>query len=291
MILPTPITNAESALYMDEDNRVTLPLVLIPCGIEIVDGLSFHAVGENYIAAVERLCNAMTLTVPAQYDDVLPVSTRIDRLLSLADGILLTGSPSNVAPLHYDSVAQESDMLTDPCRDALTLPLIRAAIAAGCPLLAICRGIQELNVALGGTLHQNIHDVAGVEEGFAARHDHRADRSRPIAERYGLAHKLILCPDGFLYRLIGTPEVMVNSLHSQAIDSLAEDLAVDAWSDDGVIEAVRVKTARNFAYGVQWHPEWNAEDIMLSRRLFSAFGTAVADYADHRHGRGKPGKL
>jgi putative glutamine amidotransferase len=165
-----------------------------------------------------------------------------------------------------------------------TLPLIRRALELGVPLLAICRGIQELNVALGGSLHQHVHEVAG-------RSDHRSDKSVPLAERYGPAHPITLTPRGILQGLLdGAATVEVNSLHGQAIDRLAPGLAVEALVPDGTIEAVRVVGVRGFALGVQWHPEWRVLDNPISRRLFAAFGAACRararsrSQAHERHG-------
>jgi putative glutamine amidotransferase len=156
----------------------------------------------------------------------------------------------------------------DRARDATTLPLIRRAIDAGLPLIALCRGHQELNVALGGTLHQHVHELPG-------RANHRAPADLPNAQRYAPSHPVTLTPGGMLAGLAGGQRAMVNSLHAQAIDRLAPGLAVEAISDDGVIEAVRVVDAADFALGVQWHPEWSADSDSFSRAIFAAFQEAL----------------
>jgi putative glutamine amidotransferase len=152
----------------------SLPIVGIPaCVKRINDFFDFHAVGESFVAAVAEGANALPLIIPALGDWHNPQA-----LVKRIDGLLLTGSPSNIEPHHYQGEASAPDTIHDPKRDATTLPLIRAAVAAGVPVLAICRGLQELNVALGGTLYQNVHEVPG-------RFDHRSDKSKPIAERFG----------------------------------------------------------------------------------------------------------
>ncbi|MGH7161493.1 MAG: gamma-glutamyl-gamma-aminobutyrate hydrolase family protein, partial [Acetobacteraceae bacterium] len=158
----------------------------------------------------------------------------------------------------------------DAARDAVTLPLIRAAITAGVPLLAICRGLQELNVALGGSLHQRLQDLPG-----------RIDHSTPMQPfarlRTAKAHAIRLVPGGLIHRLAGSVEIAVNSLHNQGIDVLAPGLTVEGTAPDGTIEAVHVAAAAGFAYGVQWHPEYDFETDLLSRRIFAAFGEAVRE--------------
>lgn len=228
----------------------------------------FHMVGEKYANAVSRAAGALPLLVP-----VLPEPLEIAELLAHLDGLLLPGSPSNVEPHHYDEGPSEPGTLHDPERDATTLPLIRNIIDAGMPLLAICRGHQELNVALGGTLHQNVHELPG-------KRDHRAPRDQPHAIRYAPVHPVDL--SGSLAGLAGAAVAKVNSLHSQAIDRLAPGLAIEAVSEDGVVEAVRVADAKGFALGVQWHPEWLVESDVFSKSIFATFSEAARDFAARR---------
>ena len=237
------------------------PLVGLPCCTRLVGDIPTHWVGDKYVRAVSDAAGAVPLLLPALADR-LAAADVVARL----DGLLLTGSRSNVEPHHYQGEASQPGTLHDPERDALTLPLIRAAIGAGLPVLAICRGIQELNVALGGTLHQRVHEVAG-------RLDHRAPEG-DVARRYAhSAHVVALTPGGMLERIAGERELVVNSLHSQGIDRLAPDLVVEAAAPDGQIEAVR-HAAAEFVLGVQWHPEYRAMENPFSRALFTAFGAA-----------------
>ena len=225
----------------------------------------FHCVGEKYINAVAAGADAVPLLIPA-----LGSALELRALLGHVDGILLTGSASNVEPHHYSGPASEPGTLHDPHRDATTLPMISQILAAGVPLLAICRGFQELNVAMGGTLWQKLHEV----EGFQA---HMEDEDAPLDEQYGPAHEVELAAGGMLRRLAGSDRLVVNSLHSQGVQTLGRDLEVEARAPDGVVEAFRVRTASTFALAVQWHPEWKYQDNPFSRALFAAFGAAARE--------------
>jgi putative glutamine amidotransferase len=238
------------------------PVVGIPCCLREFNDRQFHVVANQYTDAVSRAAEAMPLLVPA-VGDVLHIDDILDRF----DGLLITGSPSNVEPHHYDGEPSRPGTKHDPARDATTLPIIGRAIERDMPILAICRGIQELNVAMGGSLHQLVHEVPG-------RSDHRTPPGPPIAERYAhKAHTVRLTEGGLLARLAGATEIWVNSLHSQGIDRLAPGLAVEAVAPDGQIEAVRLPGKR-FALGVQWHPEAAVLEHPFSLSLFRMFGDA-----------------
>ena len=253
--------------------RLLMPLVGITSCLKPRDELHFHSVGEKYVDAVAAGAEAIPVLIPALGARLDP-----DALLGRLDGILVTGSLSNVDPALYGGPPPREGNLADPDRDATTLPLIRSAIARGTPLLAICRGLQELNVALGGTLHQHVHELPG-------RRDHRSDKTKPRPERYGLAHPVDLTPGGRLQALLGgAARIEVNSLHAQGIDRLAPGLVVEAVAEDGTIEAVSVEGARGFALAVQWHPEWQVLENPVSRRLFAAFGAAARAQASRRAG-------
>ena len=240
------------------------PLVGVTACLKARDDIHFHSVGEKYVEAVVTAVAALPVLIPAIGAHLDP-----DDLLSRLDGLMVTGSPSNVDPIHYGGAQPRAGNEADPARDATTLPLIRRALALGVPMLCICRGLQELNVTLGGSLHQHVQELPG-------RLDHRSDKTRPMRERYGLAHPIRLTSGGRLQALLeGAERIEVNSLHGQGIDRLAEQLVVEAVAEDGTIEAVSVRDARGFALGVQWHPEWQAVDNPWSRRLFQAFGSAV----------------
>ena len=243
------------------------PIIGIPADRRLLGNHWFHCVGEKYIAAVAQASGAVPVLVPA-----LGPELEFETLLAGCDGLLLTGSPSNVEPHHYKGEPSAPGTWHDPERDATTLPLIPKAVAAGMPLLAICRGFQEMNVAFGGTLHQKLQELPGIR-------DHRENPSLPLDDQYGSAHEVALAPGGALARLSGQSRIMVNSLHSQGIATLAPPLEVEATAPDGVIEAFRVRDARSFAIGVQWHPEWQVMGNEFSRALFRAFGAATATHA------------
>lgn len=248
------------------------PVIALPADRRIIGLHPFHAVGEKYIRAVIDGAGAVPLLVPALGDELDP-----DELLEHVDGILFTGSPSNVEPQRYQGAASETGTVHDPERDATTLPLIPKAVEAGVPVFGICRGFQEMNVAFGGTLAQKLQDAHG-------NLDHREDEEAALEVQYGPAHDVLLEPGGLLRALAGTDRVRVNSLHSQGVDRLADGLLVEARATDGVIEAFRVRGAPRFALAVQWHPEWQVMSNSLSRALFAAFGAASRERAQLRSG-------
>ena len=244
------------------------PLIGIPADRRMVGPHPFHMVGEKYARAVLEASDALPLLIPSFGEEL-----RLDELLQRLDGILFTGSPSNVEPRHYDGTPSEPGTLHDPERDATTLPLIRKAVDAGVPVLGLCRGFQEMNVAFGGTLHQKVHDVPGYD-------DHRDDTTQPLDVQYGPAHDVILEPGGMLRAMAGADRIRVNSLHSQGVARLGPALAVEARATDGLIEAFHVRKAPRFAVAVQWHPEWKAMGNPFSRALFAAFGAASRERAE-----------
>jgi putative glutamine amidotransferase len=248
--------------------RTRLPVVGIPCDRKKVGDHAFHMVGEKYIDAVREGSRSMPLLVPVLTPPLAP-----DEILQAVDGLLFTGSTSNVAPHRYGGHPPRRHTLLDEARDATAIPLMRAAEAAGVPMLCICRGFEELNVAFGGTLHQHLHEVQGFT-------DHRAgDRKETLEEQYGPIHDVRITPGGMLAEML--PELepngsfLVNSLHGQGIDRLAPRLRVEAEAPDGAIEAVSMDSAKAFLFGVQWHPEWRYAENPASRMIFGAFGEAM----------------
>jgi putative glutamine amidotransferase len=239
------------------------PIVGIPCDHRMIGAHHFHVVGEKYIVAVREGAGALPVLLP-----VLETPIEINEIVETVDGILLTGSPSNVTPKAYGGAAPRAGVLQDERRDATTLPLIKRIVECGVPLLALCRGFQELNVAYGGTLYQHVEEVPG-------RFDHREDKNQPLDVQYAPIHDVHLTPGGRLEMLAGMRTLKVNSLHSQGIEKLGAGLAVEAVSPDKQIEAVAVRGAKSFAIGVQWHPEWRFWENDFSKALFAAFGAAM----------------
>ncbi|WP_328744899.1 gamma-glutamyl-gamma-aminobutyrate hydrolase family protein [Streptomyces sp. NBC_00285] len=238
------------------------PLVALACATETWDGVPHAAVRRAYITALEEVAHCSVVLLPGP--GPLP-----DELLARCDGLVLGGHESNVAPERYGGAPCPGPF--DPDRDALALPAVRRAVAVGLPLLGICRGLQEINVAYGGTLRAL--DCA----------DHREDPTLSRDEQYRPAHEVTLAHDGLLRRLLdGADRARVNSLHGQAVGTLAPGLRSEATAPDGVIEALSVVGARTFALGVQWHPEWYAATDPVCRRLFESFGAAAARRASGR---------
>jgi putative glutamine amidotransferase len=225
-------------------------------------GMPVHQANDEYVCAIRDGAGATPLIIPSTASPLDAAD-----ILSLADGLLFTGAPSNVAPDHYGASARPGTEL-DEIRDATTLPLLRAAISAGTPVLAICRGFQELNVALGGSLHQHLHELPG-------RLDHREPQNATREAEYAPAHAVTLAPDGVLAGLSGLRQAMVNSLHHQGVDRLAPGLRGEAYAPDGQIEAVSLPGSKAFLLGVQWHPEWDFSRDGLSRAIFAGFGRAL----------------
>jgi putative glutamine amidotransferase len=243
------------------------PIVLVPACIRQIGAHANHTAQLKYVAAVADGARCAPLIIPA-----LGAATDVGALLDAAHGILLTGSPSNVHASLYGQQLLDPSLPLDQARDATTLPLIRAALERGLPLMAICRGFQEINVALGGTLHQAVHQVAGMA-------DHRENKEHTLEQQYAPAHRVHLAPQGLMSQILGGAEqIMVNSLHGQGVDRLAPGLAVEARADDGLVEAYRVQSAPGFTLAVQWHPEWRLADSPDSIKLFQAFGDACRRY-------------
>ena len=241
------------------------PLIGVTACRQMLGNTPSHTVGDKYVEAAGFA--GVPLILPARDQALDP-----QRLLERLDGILFTGSPSNVEPHHYNGAPSAEGTRHDIPRDRLTLPLLRAAITAGVPVFCIWRGFQELNVALGGSLHQRVHELSGYL-------DHREPHDAPLAEQYSPRHLVTVEPGGQFQRLGLPHSFMVNSLHGQGIDRLADGLRVEALAPDGLVEAVSMEDAPGFVLGVQWHPEWRYAENPVSLRLFEAFRAACQAYA------------
>ena len=242
-----------------EGNR---PLVGVISDRRMVGKHAFHMVGEKYLRAVADAAGGYPVGLPslATGFDVLDI---LDRL----DGLFLTGSPSNVEPKHYLGDPSEAGTWHDPERDLAALALIPAAIRVGMPVLAICRGFQEMNVAFGGSLHQKVHEQPGYRL-------HKENEDDPLDVQYGPSHRVEFTRGGLLERITGASGAAVNSLHSQGIDRLGRELAVEAVAEDGLVEGFRVREAPGFTLAVQWHPEWKVLNDPVSTAIFRAWGDA-----------------
>ncbi len=232
-----------------------------------------HGTGVMNSAAIRDVAGAVPLIVPPD-----PAVAAVDDLLDCCDGFVFTGGRPNVHPDEYGHCATSAHGEFDRNRDAVALPLIRAAVQRGQPIFAICRGFQELNVAMGGTLHPEIREIPG-------RMNHRMPPDGTLDEKFALRHEVHFTPGGPFARLIEAETVMTNTLHGQGICQPADRLVIDGRAGDGTPEAVYVRDAPGFAMGVQWHPEYNATTDPVSRKLFTAFGQALADWASTRRAK------
>jgi putative glutamine amidotransferase len=245
----------------------TLPVIGLSSDSKLIGPHVYQCVGDKYVQAVAQGAGGLPLLIPST-----PDSVQLNSLIERLDGLLLPGSYANVHPHHYSTEEPLKGGPLDPVRDLATLELIPRAIDAGLPVLGICRGFQEINVALGGSLHQRLHQ---------AYEDHRENQDDSLEDQYGEAHDVVLTEGGLLHTLINSSSARVNSLHGQGIKDLAPGLKVEAIAPDGVIEAFCVESAGSFALGVQWHPEWRFAEHSLYLAIWQAFGEACRQRA-HR---------
>ena len=260
-------TNADNI----KDDR---PLVLVTACNKQIGDHPFHVAGKKYVDAV-RLAGCVPLIVPNAD------AAELEALLAIADGVFLTGSVSNIHPSNFDEAVLDPTQPLDLARDAWTLPLVRHALSVGLRLFGICRGAQETNVALGGSLYQAVHQVDG-------KHDHRSLDADPLNVQYGPSHAVFVEPGGVLADLLDVPTFQVNSLHGQAVSRLADGLRAEARAPDGVVEAFSASNARGFNLCVQWHPEWQAASNEISMRLLAAFGEACRQWHRSRPNAARP---
>lgn len=246
------------------------PLVAVSADVRELHDCVWHATPQQYLEAAIAAAGVFPLMVPS-FGDRLDLG----QLFAAVDGVMITGSGSNVHPSLYGGDASEAGGPYDSARDSTTLPLIRKAIEEGIPLLAICRGLQEMNVAFGGTLATEIQERPG-------RLDHRAPPSGCRDGAFAMRQSVTIKPESGLFGLLGTGRINVNSLHRQAVGRLATQLEVEAVADDGTVEAVSVRNAKSFAIGIQWHPEYWVKSDEPSARIFRAFGDAVHAHAAMR---------
>ena len=239
------------------------PLVGLPADTHEKDGFFYHSLGDKYVRALTDVADVEAVMIPNVID-----AANIDGLLAHFNGVLMTGAVSNVHPPHYGEEPTQDHEPYDHHRDAITLQLIRRVIDRGIPLFCICRGFQELNVAMGGSLETELQRGEG-------RLDHRAPKSDSIDVRYGPRHAISISKGGLLEQMLGKSETQVNTIHRQGIKKIGAGLNVEAVAPDGVVEAVSVMGAKAFAFGTQWHPEFKAADNPDSVKLFNAFGNAV----------------
>lgn len=222
-----------------------------------------HTGGKMNSTAIAEVSGAMPLIVPSDPDLV-----SVPELLELCDGFLLTGGRPNVHPQEYGEDETPAHGMFDRARDSIALGLVRACVERGQPFFGLCRGFQEVNVAMGGTLYPEIRELPG-------RANHRMPPNGSLHEKFELRHKVRFTEGGVFHRMVGEPEVMTNSLHGQGINTAGHRVVIDGYAPDGTPEAIYIEGAAGFTLSVQWHPEYNAAQDPVSRALFSAFGDAA----------------
>lgn len=238
------------------------PVVLMPMGAQARKGHDYQVMTKKYIQPLVDISDCVPLLAPTCFG-----TDHLMQYLSMVDGVYLTGAGSNIDPALYGQENKAPEKELDQGRDLFDLPLIHAALEMGLPLFAVCRGMQELNVALGGDLHQKVYALEGLN-------DHREDGSSPVAQQYADVHSVNLVPDTWFAALMGQPSIAVNSLHGQGINTLGQGLQPLAHAEDGLIEAVHLPAMAQFTLAVQWHPEWQAAQNPFSTRIYQAFGEA-----------------
>ena len=251
------------------------PVIGIPSSRMLNQSARMHgySTAERTVQALLEYCDCLPIQLPPIGD-----KCAIEQLAQMIDGLMLPGGRANVEPHHYGGPAFPDDEIIDPGRDAVVLKLIPACLEAGVPVFGICRGIQEMNVALGGSLHYRVHLVQG-------KLDHRRPQidNLPVDEVFKLRHGVSLDSGGLFSKLMGgVTEIRVNSLHGQGIDRLAADLEVEAISEDGLIEGVRLKNGGPFCVGVQWHAEFGTQKHALSDAIYKEFARAVTARAERK---------
>jgi putative glutamine amidotransferase len=251
----------------------TRPLIGVSGELKDFNGFDIQSAGHKYVYSVVEGFGGMPVILPSLGDFETNGAYSVAELAERLDGIILTGGRSNIEPHHYDGEPFRPETYRDPVRDSTTLPLVRAAVARGVPLFGICRGIQEINVAFGGTLHPYLWEVEG-------KRDHRMPQTDILEDRFAPRHPVHLTPDGLfagIARGAGLDDdcVVVNSLHGQAVDRVADGFVVEALSEDGVVEGISMPGAASFVVGVQWHAEFRVFDHPFNHALYDAFGAAA----------------
>jgi putative glutamine amidotransferase len=246
------------------------PMVAVSADRKLLGHHAFHMAGEKYLLALTQAAQVCPLILPSLVEQI-----DIANALESLDGIFLAGAYSNIEPHHYGDENSYEGNIHDAFRDSSSFSLIKHAIRLKVPVLGVCRGLQEVNVALGGSLHQKVQDISGLN-------DHRENLDDPLEEQYAVSHPVTLQANSLLRSLNPTDRVMVNSLHGQGIARLAADLNIEARADDGLIEAVSLNASHPFFLAVQWHPEWKVLENAFYQSIFKAFGRACAVRAQLR---------
>ncbi|MFC3149763.1 gamma-glutamyl-gamma-aminobutyrate hydrolase family protein [Litoribrevibacter euphylliae] len=237
------------------------PLVGVVSDVQIIGPHMFHTSGDKYLRALSQAADVIPVIIPCLQDD-----QDIKQWTQRLDGVFLTGAYSMVDPKHYGEDKIDKPYDYDSQRDALSFQLIRSIIEANLPLLGVCRGLQDINVTMGGSLYQAVQEVPG-------NNDHREDKEQPLEVQYSDVHNVNVTQNGLLHKITGRTQIKVNSLHSQGIHQVGEGLTVEARADDNLVEAISIDQMK-FGLAVQWHPEWKVAENPIQRTIFEAFGKA-----------------
>lgn len=219
--------------------------------------------GEGNIYAVGKVVDALPIVIPS-----IPHVSEVAELVHICAGFVFTGARPNVHPEEYGEEETEAHGFFDRDRDAVTLPLIRLCVEQGVPILGICRGFQEFNVAFGGSLYPEIRELPG-------RMNHRMPPEGTQEEKFAHRHDVIIEPGSIFEQVFDNNVILTNSLHGQGIKCAGDRIIIDGHASDGTPEALSIKDAKAFALAVQWHPEWRADKDPVSKQLFGAFGKAL----------------
>lgn len=245
------------------------PLVgIIGNSYVIDDSYPVQATGVHNIEAVGNVADVMAVSVPS-----IPSVSNVNELCERFHGFVFTGARPNVHPHEYGEKPTDAHGQFDTDRDKLALPLIRTCVERGIPVLGICRGFQEFNVAFGGTLYPEIRDLPG-------RMNHRMPPEGTLEEKFALRHEVALTEGSLAREIFADTAVMTNSLHGQGINQPGPRVVIEGFAPDETQEVLRIDGASGFAFAVQWHPEYRADEDQTSRRLFTSFGDAVRSYAN-----------
>jgi putative glutamine amidotransferase len=247
---------------------MTRPVAGIICCTRTVGIEPAQAVMNRYVANAMRYADAAALLVPS-----MPELMKASEVASRLDGLMLTGSPSNMDPALYGEDVADAPGPFDAARDTMTADLIKAMLDLGRPVFGVCRGFQEINVAFGGTLRRDMGHGGGAQAGDLI--PHHAPDEVDFDGMFDHEHRVDLTPGGVLAKAFDAQAATVNSVHYQGVDRLGEGLLVEARAPDGVIEAVSAKVNGAPVLAVQWHPEWKTERNPQSQAFFQVFGRAL----------------
>lgn len=259
------------------DASMNKPVVgVIGSSYEVEGRYRTQLTGESNLRAISDVANGLPLVFAGA-----PEITDINALFDVVDGIVLTGARANVHPTRFGVEPDEAYEPYDESRDEMALSVSQACVERGVPLFGICRGMQEMNVAFGGSLHPEIRDIPGRMNHRMPRLDNgeiHPDQNVLFADR----HDVSFTPDGIFNRIYGRAKIRVNSLHGQGVLERGKRVAIEGVAEDSTVEAISIMDASTFALGIQWHAEFDPQTNPINKVLFEAFGKAILDHKNSR---------